>query len=83
MLSAFSYEKIKARFISRGVSERLPRHRRAPDGKNGRVTFTVPARKQCQHIWSLWAGVTKSLKAALAGQYRQAITSPSSASALL
>lgn len=126
MLSAFSYEKIKARFISHafrtgvivyqvnpayssvigrvkyaqrygltvhqaaalvlaqrilGVGERLPRHRFAPDGKNGRVTFTVPARKRCKHVWSLWAGVAKSLKAALVAQYRQARASPPVASA--
>jgi len=55
-----------------GVSERLPRHRVAPDGKGGHVTFGVPARTRVKHVWSHWAGVSRTLKAALAAQHRPA-----------
>ena len=58
------------------VSQRLPRHRDAPDGKGGRVTFRIPVRKRVKHVWSHWAGVSKTLKAALAAQYRRGSPEP-------
>lgn len=64
-----------------GVSERLPKHREAPDGKGGHVTFCVSERNRMKHVWSQWASVSKSLKSALAAQYRSAKADPVTASA--
>jgi IS605 OrfB family transposase len=54
------------------VYERPPRVWRVPDGKNGQVTFPVPARTRGKHVWSFWRGVSRALKAALAARYRPA-----------
>lgn len=53
------------------ISERLPSHRIAPDGKGGHVTFCVSVRKRMKHVWSSWSSVSKTLKAALVAQHRR------------
>jgi IS605 OrfB family transposase len=54
------------------VYERPPRVWRIPDGKNGHVTFPVPARIRGKHVWSFWRRALIPLKAALAARYRPA-----------
>lgn len=54
------------------VYERPPTVWRVPDGKNGHVTFPVPARIRGKHVWSFWRKLSTQLKAALAARYRPA-----------
>jgi IS605 OrfB family transposase len=58
------------------VSERPPRVWCVPDGRNGQVTFPVPARNRGKHVWSFWRGVSRALKAALAVRYWPAPADP-------
>jgi IS605 OrfB family transposase len=48
-----------------GLSERpAVRSGHVPARGSGHVTFALPVRNHAKHVWSLWAGVRRSLKAA-------------------
>ncbi|MEM5386497.1 transposase [Paraburkholderia phymatum] len=54
-----------------GLSERLAvRSGQVPAHCGGHVTFVLPERNRAKHVWSLWAGVKRSLKAAHAAHLR-------------
>jgi IS605 OrfB family transposase len=56
---------------SSGLSERvLARDGVTPTRNGGHVTFCLPVRNRQKHVWSQWAKVRVSLKAALAAHYR-------------
>jgi IS605 OrfB family transposase len=56
---------------SLGLSERvLARDGATPTRNGGHVTFCLPVRNRQKHVWSQWAKVRISLKAALAAHYR-------------
>lgn len=42
----------------------------APSRNGGHVTFALPVRNRAKHVWSFWASVRKSLKAAHEAHYR-------------
>ncbi|HEX4840322.1 MAG TPA: hypothetical protein VFU89_07780 [Rhabdochlamydiaceae bacterium] len=43
-----------------------------PDGKDGHVTLSLPARNRNKHVWSLWSLLSKKLRTALAAHFRTA-----------
>ncbi len=54
-----------------GLSERpAVRSGHVPARGSGHVTFALPMRNRAKHVWSLWAGVKRSLKAARAAHVR-------------
>lgn len=54
-------------------SEKAPSSRpEIPDGKNGHVTFSLPARTRGKHVWSFWRQVSKKMQTALAAHFRTA-----------
>jgi len=54
-----------------GLSERVPKRVAVvPARDGGHVTFHLPARNDAKHVWSQWAKVRTSLKAALAAHGR-------------
>jgi len=54
-----------------GLSERpAVRQGSVPVRRGGHVTFALPVRNRAKHVWSYWAGVRRSLKAALAAHAR-------------
>jgi IS605 OrfB family transposase len=53
------------------ASERVPRHLEAiPDGKEGQVALSLPARNRDKHVWSTWRIISRKLKTALAVHFR-------------
>jgi len=62
---------IGRRFL--GCSEKVPSSlSEIPDGKDGHVTLSLPARNRDRHVWSLWRQVSKKLQTALAAHFRTA-----------
>jgi len=54
-----------------GFSERpAVRQAAVPVRRGDHVTFALPVRNRAKHVWSYWAGVRRSLKAALAAHAR-------------
>jgi IS605 OrfB family transposase len=54
-----------------GFSERPPKRLAiVPVRKGGHITFALPARNRAKHVWSYWAGVRRTLKAAHAAHVR-------------
>ena len=41
-----------------------------PDGKNGHVALSLPARNRDEHVWAFWRRLTKKLSAVLAAHFR-------------
>jgi IS605 OrfB family transposase len=60
---------IARRFLR--ASEKLPRRLdNIPDGKNGYVALSLPARNRDKHVWTSWRLVQKKLPVALAAHFR-------------
>src|ERR1700722_7791709 len=60
---------IGRRFLE--VSERVPRHlEKIPDGKEGYVTLSLPARNRDKHVWSAWRIINRKLRTVLAAHFR-------------
>jgi hypothetical protein len=54
-------------------SERMPLAlSKIPDGKDGLVTLSLPARNRDKHVWSLWRQLSKKLQTALVAHFRTA-----------
>lgn len=54
-----------------GLSERpVVRSGHVPSRGSGHVTFALPVRNRAKHVWSLWAGVKRSLQVAHAAHVR-------------
>lgn len=60
-------------------SEKVPSSLgKIPDGKDGHVTLTLPARNRDKHVWTFWSQLNKELSAALKAQFRTAKSRSSS-----
>lgn len=52
-------------------SERIPSYLgQIPDGKDGHVTLSLPARNRDKHVWSSWKILNAELKTVLAAHFR-------------
>jgi IS605 OrfB family transposase len=53
------------------VSEKIPRRLdKIPDGKDGHVALSLPARNRDKHVWTAWRMIHKNSLAALAAHFR-------------
>jgi IS605 OrfB family transposase len=53
------------------ASEKVPRHlEEIPDGKEGCVALSLPARNRGKHVWSIWRIISRKLKTAIATHFR-------------
>ena len=60
---------IGRRFLN--LSEKVPRHLdKIPDGKDGQVALSLPARNRDKHVWHQWRDLSKKVPAALAAHFR-------------
>jgi IS605 OrfB family transposase len=60
---------IGRRFLN--LSEKVPRHLdKIPDGRDGHVALSPPARNRDKHVWHQWRDLSKKVLAALAAHFR-------------
>jgi IS605 OrfB family transposase len=60
---------IGRRFLN--LSEKVPRRLdKIPDGKDGHVALSLPARNRDKHVWHQWRDLSKKVPAALAAHFR-------------